>query len=225
MECHIRSSRATTVAAAILLRLVVLLVLLLPCSECSLTVSMHKKHNQMSDNGLTIVSFCVDCPSPDMEGSVATGLHPKHGVQDFQVVGTLVYCVPNNAEARKVLNGHHFKGRIVLIDRGNMGLLDKIEKIQDSEAVGIIIADDGRCKEDFSFCGPQAGSAKEGGFAPYDSEHRWREVEVPVVLVTVRTADILRKTMGIRRVEIPRLGMQNITIFHNGKEQYRDELR
>lgn len=224
MKC-IHCFRKATVAAGLLLRLAGLLALFVWSSESSLTVSLHKRQNQMSDKGLTIVSFCIDCPSPNLEGAVATGLHPKHGLQDFQVVGTLVYCVPNNAEARKVLNSHHFKGRIVLIDRGNMGLLDKIEKIQDSEAVGIIIADDGRCKEDFTFCGPQAGSAREGGFAIYDNEQRWREVEIPVVMVTVRTADTLRKTMGIRRVEIPKLGMQNLTIFHHGKEQYRDELR
>lgn len=224
MGCFLVSGVAAVAPAAVA-RFFVLLMLMVVHSHGSLTVSLHKKHNQMSDNGLTIVSFCKDCPSPDLEGSVATGLHPKHGIQDFQVIGTLVYCVPNNAESRKVLNAHHFKGRIVLIDRGNVGLLDKIEKIQDSEAVGIIIADDGRCKEDFSYCGPQAGSARDGGFAIHDSEHRWREVEIPVVLVSVRTADILRRTMGTRRVEIPKLGMQNITIFHHGKEQYKDELR
>jgi len=191
----------------------------------ALTVSMSKRSNLASDRGLSLVAFCVDCENPFHEGSAANGLHPKHGLQDFHVIGTLVYCVPNNAESRKVLNSHHFKDRIVLIDRGNMGLLDKIDKIQDSEAVGIIIADDGRCREDFSYCGPQAGSAREGGFAVNDNLHRWREVEIPVVLVSTSTAEALRQTMGVRRVEIPKLGFQNITIFHTGKDQHKDELR
>jgi hypothetical protein len=151
-------------------------------------------------------------------------LHAKHGLQDFHVVGTLVYCVPNHAEGRKILNGHHFKDRIVLIDRGAIGIVDKVEKILDSEPVGVIIADDGRCKEDFSYCGQQAGSLRDGGFAVNDELARWRDINIPVILVTVRAADILRSAMGIRKVEIPKYGMQNITVFHHGKDQYKDEL-
>jgi hypothetical protein len=208
-----------------LLLLVCISLAVLPLNWSALTVSMSKRSNHASDNGLTLIAFCVDCDNPFHEGAAAKGLHPKHGLQNFHTIGTLVYCVPNNAEARKVLNAHHFKNRIVLIDRGNMGLLDKVDKIQDSEAVGIIIADDGRCKEDFSYCGPQAGSAREGGFAINDNIQRWRDVEIPVVIVSQRTAELLRLTMGVRTVEIPKLGVQNITIFHHGKEQFRDELR
>lgn len=215
------------VSKSALRRFIYLLVLHLVLIQCNgvLTVSMSKRSNLASDKGLSLVAFCIDCENPFHEGSAAKGLHPRHGLQDFHVVGSLVYCVPNNAESRKVLNSHHFKDRIVIIDRGNMGLLDKIDKIHDSEAVGIIIADDGRCNEDFSYCGPQAGSAKEGGFAINDNIQRWRDVEIPVVLVSASTAEALRQTMGVRRVQIPKLGFQNITIFHHGKEQYRDELR
>ena len=211
-------------SSVLLLTVIVLvqLIMTVPPVCGSLTVSLSRKSHL--DNGLTIVSFCQDCPDPRLEGSIAKGLHPKHGIQEFQVVGTLVYCVPNNAESRKILNMHHFKSRIVLIDRGNKGLIEKVEKVLDSDAVAVIIADDGRCKEDFSYCGIQAGSTQDGGFAPSDEISRWRDIDIPVVLVTVRTADILRKTMGIRKVDIPKLGMQNITIFHHGKEQYKDEL-
>lgn len=200
----------------------VLCALLVHRVSPSLTVGLSRKG--YIENGYTIVTFCMDCPSPHLEGSMAKGLHPKHGLQEFQVTGTLVYCVPNSAEGRKVLNTHHFKNRIVLIDRGALGLLDKVEKILDSEAVGVIIADDGRCKEDFSYCGPQAGSVKSGGFAINDDIARWREVHIPVVIVSVRTADLLRATMGIRKVHIPKHGLQNITIFHHGSDQYKDEL-
>lgn len=176
------------------------------------------------ENGYTIVTFCVDCPSPLSEGSYAKGLHPKHGLQEFQTVGTLVYCVPNNAEGRKVLNTHHFRNRIILIDRSSVGILDKVERILDSEAVGVIIADDGRCKEDLSYCGVQAGSVKDGGFAVNDDISRWRDVNIPVVLVSLRTAEALRQQMGIRKVYVPKYGLQNITVFHHGKDQYKDEL-
>ena len=211
-------------AFRILLYGIIWIVALHRC-HAALTVSMSRRSNYASDNGLSLVTFCVECEDPFHEGSASKGLHPKHGLQDFRVTGTLIYCVPNNAESRKVLNAHHFKDRIVLINRGNMGLLDKVSKIQDSEAVGIIIADDGRCRDDFSYCGPQAGSAKEGGFAINDDLHRWREIEIPVVLVSMQTAEALRQGMGVRQVQIPKLGYQNITVFHHGKEQYRDELR
>jgi hypothetical protein len=204
-----------------------LLVVLLTCIlvqyvNTSLTVELSRK--RYVENGYTLVTYCVDCPSPHSEGALARGLHPKHGLQEFHVIGTLVYCVPNSAEGRKVLNAHHFKNRIVLIDRGALGILDKVEKILDSETVGVIIADDGRCKEDLSYCGLQAGSIKDGGFAINDDISRWRDVPIPVVLISVRTADLLRSTMGIRKVYIPKHGMQNITVFHHGKDQYKDEL-
>lgn len=198
-------------------------LLLAPASVWSaLTVGLSRK--SYVEGGLAVVTFCIDCPSPNSEGTLAKGLHPKHGLQEFQVTGTLVYCVPNNAEGRKFLNAHHFKDRIVLVDRGAMGILEKVEKILDWGAVGVVIADDGRCTEDLSYCGPQAGSVQQGGFAIHDDLHRWRDVPIPVVLVSVKTADILRSTMGIRKVHIPKYGMQNITIFHHGKEQYKDEL-
>ena len=40
--------------------------------------------------------------------------------------------------------------------------------VQYSGAAGVIIVDDGQCNEDFSRCGPRAGSVKDGGFAPMD---------------------------------------------------------
>jgi hypothetical protein len=211
-----RYATASTMLVALLTCIVVQYV------NTSLTVELSRK--RYVENGYTLVTYCVDCPSPHSEGSLARGLHPKHGLQEFHVIGTLVYCVPNNAEGRKVLNAHHFKNRIVLIDRGALGILDKVEKILDSETVGVIIADDGRCREDFSYCGLQAGSIKDGGFAINDDISRWRDVPIPVVLVSVRTADLLRSTMLIRKVYIPKHGMQNITVFHHGKDQYKDEL-
>jgi hypothetical protein len=189
----------------------------------ALTVSLSRKH-QSNNYALTLVSFCNDCVDPQEDGSTTFGLQPRHGIKEFEVTGSLVYCVPNSAESRKVLNGHHFNNRIVLVDRGSVGLLDKVEKLANFDAVGIIIADDGRCKDDYSYCGPMAGSAKDGGYAINDDPHRWKYVDIPVILVSVRVADLLRLKMGIRKVNIPRIGMQNITVFHHGEDSYKDEL-
>mmetsp|Transcript_24567 Transcript_24567/g.40951 ORF Transcript_24567/g.40951 Transcript_24567/m.40951 type:complete len:223 (-) Transcript_24567:96-764(-) len=191
----------------------------IPCNS-DLVMSLSTR-NTRTDSATKLITFCIDCPSPDQEGSAAYGLLPKHGMSDFQVFGQLVYCVPNYGESKRILNAHQFTNRIVLVDRGKVPILDKIEKIIRSAAVGIIIADDGRCNESFSYCGPRAGSVAEGGFAAYDSEQRWGDLDIPVMIVTVQTADTLRRMMGFKQVEIPKLGFHNITLFNDGSS---DEL-
>lgn len=183
-------------------------------SSCNLIVSLSGKSNK-SDNPVKLISFCVGCPFPESEGSAAYGLASKHLVKDYHAIGELIYCVPNYAELPKILNLHNFNNRIVLVDRGVVGIIDKVNRILKSDALGIIIADDGRCNEDFSFCGQRAGSVMEGGFAAYDDNNIWRKVNIPVILVTVKTADKLRSMMHIRKVNIPRLGLHNVTIFDN----------
>lgn len=79
-------------------------------------------------------------------------------------------------------------------------------------ALGVVIADDGSCKQDFSFCGLRVGSVDQGGFAPHDSAEVWgSRVRVPVVLVNTVTADRLRNAMSARKVYVPSLGWQNIS--------------
>lgn len=174
------------------------------------------------DGALKWVTFCLGCPNPRSEGSVVPALNARYGVDEYSVTGELVYCVPNFAESAFIVNDHQFTNRIVLVDRGKISLLHKVMKIQDTEALGIIIADDGSCRDDFSYCGPRAGSVREGGFAPFDDEDNWLKIDIPVVMVSLPSAERLRSAMGIKLTYIPGLGHHNISV-HIGEEGRSDD--
>jgi hypothetical protein len=171
-----------------------------------------------------MISYCVGCPSPEDEGSMAYGLIARHGVKEFHVTGEVLYCIPNFAEDETIVNRHQFPDRIVFVNRGEISLLEKVLRIQEAGAAGVIIADDGRCTDSFSSCGPRAGSVADGGFAPDDAQVvLWSKVEIPVVLVTMGTAEKFRRSMVIEQVLVPRKGYQNATILRN-PDGSREEL-
>ena len=180
---------------------------------CNLLLSLSSRYFTPESRAVKLISYCVDCPSPAEQGSLAHGLTSKYGVQDFSIVGELVYCVPNFAESPKLLNRHQFVNRIVMVDRGKNTLLDKVIKIQKGDASAIVIADDGRCTNDFRTCGPMSGSASDGGFAANDEVEKWQAISIPVIIVTVETADRMRSMMGIKSVNIPKWGVHNMTIL------------
>lgn len=123
--------------------------------DANLIVNLNSRSRD-PDSPVKIISFCIDCPSPEQEGSTAYGLLPRYGLKEYFVSAEAVYCIPNQAESN-IRNGAHFENRIVIVDRGGISLFEKARKIQEIGAVGILIADDGQCTEQFSFCGPRAG--------------------------------------------------------------------
>jgi hypothetical protein len=93
-----------------------------------------------------------------------------------------------------------------------VNLYDKVLAAQAVGALGVVIADDGSCKEDFSFCGVRVGSVDQGGFAPHDSGEVWgAKIHIPVLMVNTVAADRLRNAMSTRKVHVPSLGWQNIS--------------
>lgn len=160
---------------------------------------------------LRIISFCLDCEHPDDEGSYVYALAPKHGLSEYRVKGELIYGVPNHGEVKELLNHSEFDGRIVLIHRGKVHLQEKVMNVQYSGAAGVIIVDDGQCNEDFSRCGPRAGSVKDGGFAPMDEASAWKRIHIPVLMVTKTSAAILTQYLQISEVDIPKFGKQFVT--------------
>jgi hypothetical protein len=179
--------------------------------EANLIVSMSSR-DQESLNPLKSVTFCIDCHSPEFEGSIIEGIAAKHNIKEYLVTGELVYCIPNFAESSYILNAHHFENRIVIVERGKISLIEKINKIQEYGAIGIIIADDGSCNQFYTFCGPRAGSTLEGGFAAYDDETVWEDIIIPVILINLEAAIKLRGAMKLQRIEIPNLGFQYMTL-------------
>ena len=175
------------------------------------------------ESPLKLITYCVDCPFPEYEGTVISGLVPRFGLKEYFVSAQLVYCIPNLADS-KIINEDQLNGRIVVVDRGNIGLYEKALRISKSGAVGMIIADDGQCNDIFTFCGPRAGSVKDGGFAAHDySSELWRGIKIPVLLVTSKTAETIRRLMPVERILLPNMGYHNITILMKS-DGSRDDL-
>ena len=207
-----------------ILLLFIMVCRLVPIIQAHLILYLTSRGND-ADGALKWVTYCVKCPDPRSEGSIMPSLNAKYGVDEYSITGELIYCVPNYAEGPFLANDHQLSDRIALVDRGEISLLDKVLKIQEANALGVVIADDGSCHEDFHYCGHRAGSLQEGGFAAYDSEQSWLAVEIPVVMVTSSNADRLRNAMGIKSVYIPGLGRHNIS-EHIGEEEIgHDSIR
>jgi len=169
---------------------------------------------------LILLSYCVDCPSPETEGSISYALLSKNGVREFDVVAPAVFSVPNYAELDIIYNGEQIEGRIVVVKRGINSLIEKVEKLLLYDIEGVIIIDDGKCNENFTNCGIRAGSVGEGGFAAYDDEMRWNQVTVPVVMVTQRTGERIQSLMRVKSIEMPNIGTQYVTLI----DEHDDEL-
>ena len=166
-------------------------------------------------------SFCNGCSSPNDEGSIALALFPTHGNYSYRITEELIYGVPNHGEKEVMVNGAQLKGRAVLLDRGKIEVVHKALRVQNAGAIALIVADDGSCSSGFASCGARAGNSVDG-FAPYDSKDLWSRVYIPVLVVSLETAERLRGMMNIQVIEMPFLGPQNVSRapaqLHRGEE-------
>jgi len=218
------------------LLLIIIIFLLLECSyiNSSLVVHLNEQYNneiamqraqadkdsKIIINPIRMISFCQDCPYPEDEGSIAYGILPKFlQLNEYSITAEAIYCIPNYADYTKIVNGREFNDRIVLVNRGKgVTIHDKVLKIQNSGAIGVIVIDDGQCDEEFISCGFRAGSSNEGGIAAHDEPFLWKQITIPVILVTHQTGERLKKIMPMKVIEVPRLGNQNVTILHEHNE-------
>mmetsp|Transcript_19951 Transcript_19951/g.28576 ORF Transcript_19951/g.28576 Transcript_19951/m.28576 type:complete len:246 (+) Transcript_19951:120-857(+) len=209
----------------LVLKLIVLLCLkkydtplLLRCAALVVHSSNHLQDGDIDNFPVKQLFFCVGCPHPQHEGSIVNALIAKHSIRNYDFIGELVYCIPNGAESAKIINKYQFADRVVLVDRGQQTTIqDKINRIAGNEniagALAIILADDGQCNTEFSYCGHRAGNAQDGGFAAHDDKIFWSELDIPVFLVTAASADRLKQGMNMKTMKIPRMGLQNVTIL------------
>ena len=61
-------------------------------------------------------------------------------------------------------------------------------------------------------CGPRAGSVREGGFAPMDEARSWKRITIPVLMITMASAEKLKRHMQISEVHVPQFGLQVMRI-------------
>eukprot|EP00752_Nemacystus_decipiens_P003181 g2944.t1 len=151
--------------------------------------------------------FCLGCADPAAEGSLVQALAPHHGIRDFKVSGDLVYAVPNKGNADVLLNAEDMTEGIVLFERGEVPVVEKVLKAQAAGATGVIVADDGGCNDGLVDCG-RLGGARDGGFARRDGAHVWLVVKIPVVLVSAADGERLRGMMSLQKVVVKGLGEQ-----------------
>ena len=169
-----------------------------------------------------VISVCVECPDPSSEGSIVTGLLNYHNVfpeeskLEFDFTSEIVWAIPNYVDHKKLLNAEQLKNRVALVKRGRISLFDKVEKIMlRSDAIAVVVVDDGQCDEQFRWCGPRAGNVGTGGWAAYDDEDFWDGLNIPVVMVTAAAGQRLNQMMTVREVDV--LGMdepQHMTILN-----------
>ena len=175
-----------------------------------------------------LLSFCINCDNPEAEGSYVPALTPKFSsytllnsnpatIEDT-ISGDLLYCVPNFSEKDRILNAHEFENRVVLVDRGVVPMLDKVKRIQQAGAVGIVIADDGSCDELFRQCGYRIGSLQEGGFSAHDDDKEWKKIVIPVFLISKSSGTKIKSFMTNQLTVIKGAGKHFITKLSNDNE-------
>jgi len=164
------------------------------------------KNAEGQSGSLRSLEFCLACPDPHLEGSMIKALGAVHGPSEYRVTGDLTYAVPNQAVGKFLLNADQLKGRVGLVDRGIIPMVDKVLALQKAGAVGAIIADDGSCDEQYE-CG-LAGSIRNGGFSYTDPSVRWKDVKIPSLLVSEEEGERLRKMMKLQKIKVPKIGEQ-----------------
>lgn len=164
-------------------------------------------------NPVKRVKYCVDCPNPRAALGYVVAMSTRYGMVDFDVTAELVYGVPNHGEGRKLLNRVEVEDRVVFLERGGgVSIIDKVRKAQKAGAVGVVVADDGQCDEGFVFCGTQAGSIYDGGFAAHENPAEWANVNLPVLLISSAAGEEMRQRMILEERVIPNMGVHNITV-------------
>lgn len=177
-----------------------------------------------SPTALKMLSFCKNCESPSDGGSFVFGLIPLHLPPAITVTGKLIYSVPNHADSEVIYNGHNLYNNIALVERGKVSILEKCIRLQSYGAIGVVIMDDGRCNDDLTYCGPRAGGVGEGGFAPHDDPKLWKDINIPVFLISATSGDRLRRIMVLKRVEINGKGVHNVTMMRDHRTGRHEEL-
>lgn len=80
--------------------------------------------------------------------------------------------------------------------------------IIDALPCAIIIVDDKECDADFKYCGYRTGSVSTDGFAPYDIVEHWYNIDMPVVMITYESGQILKTLLDVVETEVPGYGQQ-----------------
>ena len=85
-------------------------------------------------------------------------------------------------------NAAPLRGRVVLVKRGQCPLATKALLAQRAGALGVVIADNGKCTALDQYCVPGADRSRGEAWARLDLQRPWAGVHIPVVLVLADSA-------------------------------------
>ena len=74
-------------------------------------------------------------------------------------------------------------GKIAFVWRGESPLFSKVQAIESTGAIGVVIVDNGSCNDYNQRCLPGANKNLGEGFARLDSSLHWEDVRIPVVFI------------------------------------------
>ena len=99
--------------------------------------------------------------------------------------------------------------------RGQSAARGGLTRRAQAGAIAVILVDDGRCGPGFA-CAHLGDRTQEpdAGFARKDNWLHWRDVVVPVVMVSASDGDRLRRLMQLRAVEVHGHGYQMVNEEH-----------
>lgn len=180
--------------------------------------------NLAAANPVKNIHFCVNCPSPEDEGSIAYALSSYHMMAtlgnvalNYEILSEAVYVVPNYVDSSKILNLAQLKGKIALVKRGKVPLGQKVHRLLERGSPrAVLIIDDGSCDVNFVSCGYRAGGVQQGGFSPYDDTDVWERAlvqKIPVLMVSSATGARFDHMMALREVSVLGMGMSNMTLL------------
>ncbi|KAF0683586.1 Aste57867_24352 [Aphanomyces stellatus] len=173
-------------------------------SSCAATVDGLTQVRGLLSPGGGLV-FCHKCDDVTSEGSFVPAWGSHYNPDSFHVHGEIVYAVPNTAN-EDLYNAHHVHGRIALVDRGDVPIVEKVKRVHEAGGVGVVVVDSGECGAGFT-CGV-LGTPTSNGFLEQDEWFKWKSIRIPVVLVRRDDGDRIKAAIDLVEMDLPDVGLQ-----------------
>jgi hypothetical protein len=154
-----------------------------------------------------------------------------HNPGHHDTIAEVVIADPPLAD-KPLVNAHQARHRLLLVDRGGVPILQKVRAAQDAGAIGVLIADSGKCNNTFDqICVPGADKTRSEGFARFDPAEKWSTVHIPVALIHKADADKIKQLIAKEEGKIQpdshvleRVAGKPYFIFVDKEEQKRRQV-
>lgn len=182
------------------------------------TEELHRRERQVGGDGhfLGITAsltagygmvWCAHCRNPHAGGAFAPTFESAHNPRAYHVDGELVLAVPLDASTPLL---DRVGGALVLAERGGgVSLAAKARHAQEAGALGLVVVDAaGECGDELR-CGGALGDKggdDDAGFGLGDTGGGWETIFIPVVLVSQREGERLRRAMAASDAHVDSLG-------------------